>query len=66
MVRTTTASSVNNSYPTTASRIQLAVWDGGYGGPEFDGRRKWAGGYIDWSKPLSDRIATVSQVTIQW
>lgn len=38
-------------YPSTPSRIQLAIWDGGYAG---EGTRNWAGGYIPWDSSPKD------------
>ncbi|KAJ3283015.1 hypothetical protein HK104_010603 [Borealophlyctis nickersoniae] len=48
------------SFPSTPSRIQFAIWDGGAVG---GGTRDWAGGMIDWSKgPFH---ATFQSVMIQ-
>ncbi|KAJ3216182.1 hypothetical protein HDU67_009831 [Dinochytrium kinnereticum] len=35
------------TYPTTPSKIEVAIWDGGGGSA---GTRDWAGGYVPWSE----------------
>jgi beta-glucanase (GH16 family) len=51
-------------FPNTPSRIQLGVWDGGYGS---EGTRNWAGGYIDWNAVgPSGYNATIESLSIQW
>ncbi len=63
VVRTVPATSPN--FPNTPSRIQFAVWDGGFG---QEGTRNWAGGYIDWTAAGTARNfnATFESVSIQW
>ncbi len=52
------------TFPSTPSRIQFSVWDGGAGAA---GTRDWAGGYIDWSGvgPTGYYSATFENVMIQ-
>ncbi|KAJ3046482.1 hypothetical protein HK097_000818 [Rhizophlyctis rosea] len=48
-------------WPSTPSRIQFSVWDGGAAG---GGTRSWAGGAVDWRKQLA-YPATFLSATIQ-
>ncbi|KAI9360428.1 concanavalin A-like lectin/glucanase domain-containing protein [Zopfochytrium polystomum] len=41
----------NCSFPSTPSRIQLAIWDGSAGSA---GTRDWAGGYVPWDQTTQD------------
>ncbi|KAJ3143792.1 hypothetical protein HK101_003075, partial [Irineochytrium annulatum] len=41
----------NCSFPSTPSKIQLALWDGGAGS---QGTRDWAGGYVPWDSVTAD------------
>ncbi|KAJ3067285.1 hypothetical protein HK102_007457 [Quaeritorhiza haematococci] len=45
-VRNYTRAENPNTFPTSPSRVQFAVWDGGAASA---GTRDWAGGYIDWT-----------------
>ncbi|KAJ3080075.1 hypothetical protein HK100_010231, partial [Physocladia obscura] len=57
-------SSGNNCvYPSTPSKIQFALWDGGAGA---DGTRAWAGGYIPWGNDAATGFnATIEYISIQ-
>ncbi|KAJ3262163.1 hypothetical protein HDU77_000449 [Chytriomyces hyalinus] len=66
LLRTDTCDSAgqNCKFPSTPSKIQFALWDGGAGAP---GTRSWAGGYIPWSKTSFSTgfNATIKSISIQ-
>ncbi|KAJ3103570.1 hypothetical protein HDU97_009990 [Phlyctochytrium planicorne] len=67
-VRKVTKSSQCNSsgectFPSTPSKIEIAIWDGGANG---EGTRNWAGGYVPWSQTDSRGFnATYQSITVQ-
>ncbi|KAF9198558.1 hypothetical protein BGZ49_000590 [Haplosporangium sp. Z 27] len=49
-------------FPTTPSRIQFGIWDGGQGS---NGTAAWAGSPTDWSKPNQTYEVQIDYVDIQ-
>ncbi|KAJ3122951.1 hypothetical protein HK098_002320 [Nowakowskiella sp. JEL0407] len=62
VVRTVTAAQLGATYPKSPARVQFAVWDGG---AMSAGTRLWAGGYVDWTTPLTTRSMIIEWIKIQ-
>ncbi|KAJ1548858.1 hypothetical protein HK405_013824 [Cladochytrium tenue] len=64
LLKTDTCSGGVCQFPSTPSRIQLAIWDGSAGS---SGTRDWAGGYVPWSEttPAVGFNITFEYVSIQ-